>query len=182
MERSLRSVFHPGLPHYRISPFISSQKTSWPDDGGQWKLGSVLLSKLFPTLKWAINSPVWRENNVSGGLLQSRLSFRAEMEKCVRWCHLRLTQKTNKSNNLQQILIKVLNQCVLSCPGPTQRLRQWQWSVIMADTCSTQVLYCKYAFTLKTHREREKPSDPPSLPICLSVSCAADVGKCLCVM
>lgn len=84
MERSLQSVFHPGLPHCRISPFISSQKPSSPDDSGQWKLCSVLMSKLFPTLKWAINSPVWRENNISGGLLQSRLRFRAEMEKCVR--------------------------------------------------------------------------------------------------
>ncbi len=112
MERSLRSVFHPGLPRYRISPFIRSQKPSWPDDGRQWKLGSVLLSKLFPTLKWAINSPVWRENNVSGGLLQSRLSFRAEMEKCVRWCHLSRTQKTNKSNNLHQILNWI---CELVC-------------------------------------------------------------------
>lgn len=143
------------------------------------KLSSVLLSKLLPTLKRAINSPVWRENNISGGLLQSRLSFRAEMEQCVRWCHLSRAQKTNKSNNLLFSQSSSIDQlhlwgdvlCTLSCvvrQGPTQGLRPWQWpwglSVIMAATCSTQSLYCKYAFTLKTHREREKTFRSPPPP------------------
>jgi len=32
------------------------------------------------------------------------------------------------------------------------------------NTCSTQSLYCKYAFTLKTHREREKTFRSPPPP------------------
>jgi len=35
-EKPTVSLFYPELSHYRISPFISSQEPSWPDDGGQW--------------------------------------------------------------------------------------------------------------------------------------------------
>lgn len=48
-------------PRCRISSYICSQELPRPDDCGQWKLHS----KLLPTLKWLINSPVWRGNIVS---------------------------------------------------------------------------------------------------------------------
>lgn len=50
-------------PRHRISPLICSQELSWPDDCGQWKLSSVLHGKLLATLKWLINSPVWRKDD-----------------------------------------------------------------------------------------------------------------------
>lgn len=148
------------------------------------KLSSVLLSKLLLTLKWAINSPIWRENNISEGLFQSRLSFRTEMEQSQMMSSKRGDKRQIKATNFD--LSEFINRSVASLrwiivyssilsmwrvrPGPTQGLRPWQWpqglSVIMAATCSTQSLYCKYAFTLKANREREKTlifPPPPSV-------------------
>lgn len=163
------------------------------------KLCSILLNKLLPTLKWAINSPVWRENNISGGLFQSRLSFRTEMKQSVRWCHLSRAQKTNKSNKFWSLrvhqsisCISEVNYCVLFQPEHVQGPSRAHTGapsmavttgviVIMAATCSTQSLYCKYAFTLKAHREREKTlSCPP--PASVSPSSVLQMLRSFCAL
>lgn len=107
------------------------------------------------------------------------------MEQSVRWRHLSRAQKTNKSNkfwslinrsvaSLRWIIVysSILSMCRVR-PGPVQGPSRAHTGapsmavttgviVIMAATCSTQSLYCKYAFTLKAHREREKTlSCPP---------------------